>query len=321
MNQKINPSYHTLKNFKFVSGEILEEAVVEYITFGNPKYDKAGKINNAIVYCHGWSGDFASVRKIDELTSKGEVFDKDKYFFISLSCLGSPGSFSPSTSNLGTNFPEYVIKDMVNFQIAFLKDKFNISHLKGIIGNSMGGFEVLTWASNYPDYMDFVISLVSSYKVAGHNYALFKQMNNIIESDKDYNQGNISKRALRLASESMYPYGLSREFYRNLSNSEIDLAIEEMSNEGLEMDLNDIIYRNNASMSYDIEEELNKIIAKVLIVAINQDQYFPPELDAIPMSKMIKNSKLVIYDSLLGHVGSNEIIKIKKEINDFIKTI
>jgi homoserine O-acetyltransferase len=205
----------------------------------------------------------------------------------------------------------------------FLKAKFNIKHVKGVIGNSMGGFESLTWGAKYPDYMDFLISLVSSYKVAGHNYALFKLMNNFIESDSDYNNGNYTKpltNSLKLANESMYSFGLSREYYRNLSNNEIDIAMKEMGEETIEenWDANDIVYRNNASTTYDIENIISDIKAKTLIVAINQDQYFPPELDAIPMSAMIKDSNLVIYDSLMGHVGTHEIIKIGDELEEFL---
>ena len=63
---------------------------------------------------------------------------------------------------------------------------------------------------------------------------------------------------------------------------------------------------------------LDKIIVRRLIIAINQDQYFPPRLDAIPMSKMIKDSKLIIYDSLLGHLGVSEISKVESELKEFL---
>lgn len=250
-----------------------------------------------------------------------KLLDTEKFFIIAISTLGSPNSSSPSTSKLGNNFPKYSIKDMVNFQIEFLESKFNITHLKGLIGNSMGGFQALTWATLYPDFTDFLISLVSSYKVAGHNYSLFKFMNQIIESDSNYNNGSYDKPlkiATSLANESTYPFGLSMEFYRNLSIDEIDEGLNELAIEGSESDANDIIYRNNASLKYDIEDILKNIKVKTLIVAINQDQFFPPRLDAIPMSKMIKNSKLVVYDSIMGHVGTHEIIKIENELNDFL---
>jgi homoserine O-acetyltransferase len=319
----LNPMYHKLKEFKFKSGETLKDAVVEYITLGNPSYDEKGNIKNAIVYCHGSSGDFGSIRRISDLFYGDSLLSQEKYFLISISGLGSPNSSAPSTSNLKSDFPEYTIEDMVNFQIAFLKDKFNITHIKGIIGNSMGGFLALTLASQYPDFTDFAISLVSSYKVGGHNYAMSKVMNDIILSDPSYNNGNYEKplNSLKLASKSMYTLGLSREYYRTLSNEEINEGMEELAIDGSEDDANDVIYRNNASHKYDIEDKLKNIVSPVFIVAINQDQYFPPELDAIPMSKMIKNSKLVIYDSLLGHVGSSEILKVEKELKEFLSKV
>lgn len=319
------PEYYQLESFEFLSGEKLKNLPVEYIAFGTPITDDEGHITNGVIFCHGWGGDFGSLRRILDVTGPGKPIDTEKFFIIAVTTLGSPNSASPSTTELGAKFPKYSIEDMVRFQMEFLKAKFNINHLRGIIGNSMGGFESLTWGAKYPDYMDFLISLVSSYKVAGHNYALFKFMNDIIVSDPNYNNGNYTKQltnSLKLANEAMYPFGLSREYYRyDLSNDEIDMAMEEMAKEAVEerWDANDIVYRNNASTSHDIESILSNIKAKTLIVAINQDQYFPPELDAIPMSEMIEDSKLVIYDSFMGHVGTHEIIKIENELKEFLK--
>ncbi|MCL2116642.1 MAG: alpha/beta fold hydrolase [Methanobrevibacter sp.] len=295
---------------------------VEYTTIGTPIKNEEGKIANGIVYLHGWGGHYNSIRRIADIVGLNKPLDTSKFFIISISTLGTPNSSCPSSTKLANKFPKYSIEDMVNFQIEFLKAKFDINHLKGIIGNSMGGFEALTWASKYPNYMDFLISLVSSYKVAGQNYALFKFMNRIIENDPNYNNGAYLKPltlATKLANESMYPYGLSSEFYRAESNENMDLAMDMMEEEGAEMDANDIVYRNIASTSYDIEDIISKIKTKTLIVAINQDQYFPPELDAIPMSKIIKNSHLITYDSIMGHIGTSELTKIEKEINEFLK--
>ncbi len=325
--EEMIPEYFTLKNFKFNNGEVLEEAVVEYMTFGTCHFDEEGTIDNAVLYFHGSDGNFSSVRRISEITGSGEVLDTDKFFFISLSALGSPASASPSTTALKNRFPAYDVEDMVNFQKEFLKERFNISHLKGLIGNSMGGFEVLSWACMYPDSIDFVISLVSGFKVGGHNYALSRIMNNILISDPDYNDGDYElpisdslKRSLKLSSDVCYPYGLSWQEYReNMTNEEIGDAMDEFAEESLEQDVNDIVYRNNSSLDFDLTDDLANISAKVLIIAINQDKYFPPSLDAIPMSKLIKNNKLVIFDSLMGHVGSYELNKIEEEIEEFIK--
>jgi homoserine O-acetyltransferase len=55
-----------------------------------------------------------------------------------------------------------------------------------------------------------------------------------------------------------------------------------------------------------------------LIIAIYEDQYFPPELDAIPMHALIENSKLVCFNSYLGHVGSSQLYKITDEVESFM---
>ncbi len=324
--ESLEAEYFTLKEFKFKNGEILKDAKVEYISFGTPLYDDNGIIKNALVYFHGSSGSCYSIRRISESIGSGDIFDTDKFFFISLSALGCPNSSSPSTTGLKNKFPKYDVDDMVNFQKQFLEERFGIKHVKGLIGNSMGGFEVLTGGCLYPDSVDFIISLVSSFKVGGHNYALSKIMNNILESDPDYNGGDYElpisdslKRSLKLSSDAMYCYGLSREEYRNnMTNQEIEDAMAEFAEESLEEDVNDLIYMNSSSLDYDLTDKLKDITAKVLIIAINQDQYFPPNLDAIPMSKMIKNSKLVIFDSCMGHVGSSELYKIEEDLEEFL---
>lgn len=315
--------YYYLESFEFENGEVLENVKVEYVTGGTPKYDDKGRIVNAILYCHGSGGNCCSIKKLCDLTGEGEPFDSKKYFFISMSILGSPNSCSPSTTDLYYDFPEYSILDMVNFQKKFLNDCFSINHLKGIIGNSMGGYVALTWAVSYPNFMDFIIPIVSSYKNVGHNYILSKVIKDLITSNPDYNikkQSESLTNTLKLCFEVEYSYGFSREKYRSMSNKELNFAIGEYANESLSLNVYDVKYQNDAVLEYDIEEDLDLIIADVLIIAINQDQYFPPELDAVPLSKLIKNSKLVCFNSIWGHVGSNELIKIRDELSEFMST-
>ena len=148
--------YFTMGVFEFENGSVLENVSVEYMTCGTPEYLENGEIANAIIYCHGSLGNFSSMKKIFPLTNEGDAFDFNNFFFICISALGSPGSCSPSTTGLNARFPKYSIKDVANFQKQFLKEKFGITHVLGIIGNSMGGFVGLTQAIEQPDYMDFL---------------------------------------------------------------------------------------------------------------------------------------------------------------------
>ena len=45
----------------FENGDVIDDAVVEFMTFGTPKYDGEGSISNAIVYCSGSLGTFAGI--------------------------------------------------------------------------------------------------------------------------------------------------------------------------------------------------------------------------------------------------------------------
>lgn len=316
---------HKLHEFTFESGITLNDLNVEYVTLGTPKYDEENNLVNGILYLHGWGGSCTSMRRLDPMVGPEKILNPDEHFIISPTALGSPGSASPSNTSMGCEFPHYTISDMVNFHYEFLKEKFSAGHLKGVIGTSMGGFQALDWGVNHPYYMDFLIALVTSYQVKGLNYANFNFMNSLIEKDPDYNNGDYignPETATRLVSEFMYMFGLSKDYYRHkLENKDIDKYMGAMGLEGTTMDANDIVWRNRAAMDFDLENKVSNIIAKTLIIAINQDQYFPPEHDAIPLSKMIENSKLIVFDSICGHIGTKDLYKVEEEINTYLREI
>ncbi len=317
--EDISPQYHTIKAFRFTDNTVLENVKVEYLTFGTPEYDQESRITNAIIYFHGTSGNYASIKRIKEAIGKDLPFDTDRFFFVSLSALGTPGSSSPSTDKLYNKYPQYSILDMVNFCRTFLREALNIEKPLGLIGNSMGGFEVLTWAATYPDEAAFIISLVSSYKVGGQNYVLGKLMNDIIESDPDFNNPEAQmKRSLKLSSKAMYSFGLSRQYYMDLSKQEINAYMDEFALEDSQENVYDAYYRNRAAINYDISDRLKNIRVPTLIVAIHEDQYFPPRLDAIPMNGMIEDSRLVVFNSYMGHIGSGQLTKIMDELEEFM---
>ena len=309
-----------MDSFSFLNGKTISNVNVEYMTFGTPIYEN-DEIVNAIIYCHGSLGNYTGIKKIFPLSYENGPFDENKYFFISISALGSPGSCSPSSTGLKFDFPQYSIEDVVNFQKQFLLEKFNIKHVLGIIGNSMGGFVALTSAVMYPDFADFIMPGVSSYKVAGHDYILSKFVDEIITSDENYKKGvdnDSLKRTLKLASLAEFNFGLSKEALRQMPIEELSQEFEAFGEECLEMDIYDLKYCNQSCMNYNIEESLDKITANVLIISCKQDPHFPPELDGIPMSKMIKNSDIIIMDSDLGHLCFNELEVISPDLEKFM---
>jgi homoserine O-acetyltransferase/O-succinyltransferase len=304
---EFKPSYTTIENFYFQSGESLD-VKLEYFTMGKAKRDDEGKIQNGLLFLHGWSGDYTSFKRFLDFTASGQVFDEDEYFIISTTALGSPGSSAPSTSGLGKNFPHYTIGDMVNIQYRLLTECLDIDHLKGVIGTSMGGFQSLKWGVNYPIFMDFVINIVTGPAVMGRNQAIFQTTNNIIEDHPDYMEGNYRKNpleAVKCANQLMFLFAFSIPYYhKEFKNKESLLkALNVQGDEGMSMDARDIVWRNNAALNFDIRNDLTKIRAK------------------IPLSESIENSELLVYKSDLGHLGINEIEKMNDALISFIEGI
>ena len=314
--------YYTMDSFEFENGETLNDLNVEYVTFGTPEYDDEGLIKNAVIYAHGSLGNAASMKKILPLSANGQAFDENRYFFICISALGSPGSAAPSNTGLKNRFPKYTILDVVRFQKKFLLEKFNITHVLGIIGNSMGGFVALTQAIEDADYADFLICGVTSFKVAGHDFILSKFVDEIITSDPDYNRGEMTYsliRTLRLACLAEFNFGLSKKALRQKTNEELAIEFEEFGNESIETDIYDLKYCNEACMNYNVEDSLDKIKSKVLIISSKDDPHFPADIDGEQMNNLIKDSQLIVMDSLLGHLCFNELETISEELKEFME--
>ena len=316
---------HFFNQFEFKNGVILENAKVDYGVVGTPKYDDEGNIINAVLFCHNFEGDFSSISDFRQFTDKNKVFDKDKYFFISITSLGFPGSCSPSVSGLNHNFPNYEIEDLINFQRCLIMEKFpNIKKLNGIIGYSLGGFIALGWSIYYPDDMDFVIILNSSFKSQGCRYAFANLANRIIEDSSQYFSNiydeSISK-TLIMISQLHYLMSFSIDYLNTLSPEEIDFSIDNFAENMLFVDIYDIKLGNDFLMSFNLEEDLDKIKCKLLVIAGDNTNYYVSKYDSVPICEAVEGSKylqLDVYDhsNIVDH-----LYKIEEDVKEFINSL
>lgn len=292
---------HTFDEFKFENGSVLKDVNVEYFIMGTPKYDDDGNLINAIVYCHNYEGNCFSLKDLYQLTDEGAPFDKNEYFIISLTSLGFPDSCSPSSTGLRFNFPNYSVNDAVNFKKQFLKEFLNVENILGVVGGGLGGFAVYAWACEYPDDMEFIIVRDSSFKTAGYRYAISKAIEDIIvSSDGFYSEGYDVSLSNTLVSINKLVYSnyFSRNYFQKMSNDEIDVLMDDFVEEGLFKDLYDIKYKNDMILRFDVEDKLSDVTAKALIFANADNFYYSYEYDALPLRDLIKDSKVVLYDSL-----------------------
>lgn len=307
-------------SFEFESGRVLEDVNVEYSVNGNPKYDEEGNISNLIIYCPTLKGGHSILDDYHKIISSGFDFKKSDYCFIKITSLGAPGSCSPSSTGLKYNFPEYTFKDRVNFKRQFLSEKFNIKNVLGILGEGLGGFEVYTWACEYPDDMDFIVVINSSFKTYGYRYVMVKCAESIIDSSDDfYSEGysvSLSKLIVAITRLRFAGY-FSRNELEELSNDEIDVLMDDYVDEGLFMDIHDFKSRNDCILKYDVGDKLSDIKAKTLIIGI-KGYLFSNAEEVLYLKDIIKNSKVAIFDGKISFYDENDYSEIGSEIISFL---
>jgi homoserine O-acetyltransferase len=181
------------------SGGTLPKVTVAFETYGqlNESHD------NAILICHAISGDSHVAKHNDEdepgwwdiLVGPGKPVDTNRFFVVCPNLLGGcrgttgPGSINPPTGKpYGSDFPTITIGDMVEVERRLL-DKLGIGQLVAIIGGSIGGHQVLTWAIRHPDRLRGAVLLASSPRLTSQALAFDVVGRNAIRRDPYFHGG------------------------------------------------------------------------------------------------------------------------------------
>ena len=297
---KLGYRKHVLDEFEFANGEVLRDVEVEYTTRGTPIYDENGNVTNAIIYCHRFNGNCLSIGDLSQLIGPESELADFNFFYISITSLGYPESCSPSTTKLKSDFPKYTIKDRVDFKRKFLADAFDMTKVLGILGVGIGGFEAYTWGCEYPDEMEFLMIGNSSFKTDNYRYIISKGIDSIIFSSENYIKGSYDENISKIMSSInllIYSQYFSKKAFQNFSREEIDIFMDTFIDEGMSIDIYDFKYRNDAILSYDVEDKLSNIKAKTWVTATSTDIYFSPEFDAYPLEDKIENVKITLFDA------------------------
>ena len=186
---------------KLDCGAELGPVNVAYQTYGRLDAQRS----NAILVCHALTGDqfAAGSHPVTgksgwwELTiGPGLPLDTERYFVICANVLGGcMGTTGPVDRNVATgepfglSFPVITIGDMVRLQ-ALLLDHLGIERLFCVIGGSMGGMQVLEWASSYPDRVFSAVPIAASARHSAQNIAFHEVGRQAIMADPDWQGGN-----------------------------------------------------------------------------------------------------------------------------------
>ena len=316
-----NYDCHIMESFEFESGKVLENVTVEYLTRGIPKYDEDGNIINMVIYFPTLKGSHSVIDDNLNVIKEWDL-DTSQFFIIRITTLGVPDSCSPSSTGLKYDFPQYTLKDRVNFKKQFLDEKFKIKKIFGLIGEGIGGFELYTWACEYPEDMEFLIILNSTFKTYGYRYVFVKTIESIIDSSEYFysDEYNVSFSKLIVSiTRLMFAGYFSKNIFEQLSNDEVDVLMDDYVDEGLFMDIHDFKFRNDCILQYDVEDKLSNIEAKTLLLGVSGYLFYNTGYDILYAHEKIKNSTFAIFEEKESFYDDYDYSEMGVSVKSFLE--
>ena len=277
----------TLGNFAFKSGEKLPALRMHYTTLGSPHRNAAGVIDNAVMVLHGTGGSgqqFLRPQFADELYGPGQPLDIQRYWIILPDNIGHGKSSKPS-DGLKLQFPKYDYDDMVEAQRLMLKD-LGVTHLRLIMGTSMGCMHAFVWGETHPDFASALMPMACEpVEIAGLNRMWRQLAINGIKADPAWQNGGYTvqpKLGLRTAQSLLFVAGAAPLNYQAQYGSREAASVyaeERVATAMQPLDANDLIYQLESSRNYNPWSKLEAITAPMMWVNSADDFINPRNFD------------------------------------------
>lgn len=258
----------SLGDFPFRDGERLAQLRMHVTMLGQPHRDPSGRIDNAVMILHGTGGtgkQFLAPQFADELYGPGQPLDIRKYWIILPDNIGHGGSSKPS-AGLRMRFPKYDYDDMVEAQYRLLTKGLGISHLRMIMGTSMGCMHSFVWGETHPGFASALMPLACEpIELAGLNRMWRQLAISGIKADPTWMGGNYSSEplsGLRSAENLLFIAGSAPLLYQTqypTRASASAYADQRVSSAIQTLDANDLIYQLDSSRNYNPWPGLEKI--------------------------------------------------------------
>jgi homoserine O-acetyltransferase len=268
-----------LKDFRFHTGEVLPELKIHYTTLGNPK-------GTPVLLLHGTNGNGAGmIASFRPLFAPGAPLDASTHYIILPDAIGTGGSAKPSDGRRA-KFPRYNYEDMVTAQYRLLTEALGVTHLRLVIGNSMGGMNTWVWGYRYPQMMDGLVPMASQPgPMSGRNWMMRRLLIESIQADPAYAGGNYAQQppAMRLAL-AMFDTGTNGGTLALSAAAPTAAAGDALVARRLaptSADANNVIWQFAAARDYDPSPQLDRITAPVLAVNSADDERNPLETGAM----------------------------------------
>jgi homoserine O-acetyltransferase len=301
------------RDVTFTSGERLAEVTLHYRTIGTPRRDADGAIRNGVLILHGTGGSgagFLSATYGGRLFGPGQLLDASRYFIVLPDNVGHGQSSKPS-DGLRMKFPAYRYTDMVRLQHRLVTEGLGLTHLRLVMGTSMGAMHAWMWGYMYPAFADGLVPLASNpVEIAGRNRVWRKALVDAIVTDPTWRNGDYTEPPRGMASALGFlliatstPMQWQKQF-ATAAAADAWLA-DQIATRLKTTDANDTIYHFRASEDYDPSPHLEKITAPLLAINSADDFVNPPELPMMEaLIRRVKHGRFILLpatDATRGH--------------------
>ena len=340
----------TLRNlgddgFKMWRGGRLPEVTLAYESWGT----LSDTADNAILIFTGLSPSAHAASSAQDaspgwweyMIGPGKAIDTNRFYVVCANTLGGcygstgPGSINPETGQMyGADFPDVTVEDIASSGY-YLMRELGVEKLHPAVGSSMGGMSSIAYAMQYPDDIDYLVSISAATQALPLSIALRSLQREIIRSDPAWNEGRYTDDSKPLVGMSLArKLGLVSYRAADEWNSKFDrsrLPAEKLTGKRFErefeienyleynaqkfinsFDPNSYLYLSRAMDWFDIAEHGDSIsdgmsklkVNKALVVGVTTDILFPARQQqeiADVMRDTGTNVDYVEIDSVNGH--------------------
>lgn len=281
--------------------------------------------DNAILITTWYSGSHQIWR--DAYVGPEHALNPDRYFIVAVNQIGSGLSVSPhnatgSNSDLAmSKFPRVRIGDDVVAQERLLREHFGIEVLQLVVGGSMGAQQTYEWAVRFPGKVLRAAPIAGTARNTPHDFLFTEALNEQIWSDPGWSGGEYSEHTQVVDGLTRHAniwaiMGFSTEFWKQEVWRALEFDSKEAFLDGFlrpyftVMDPNDLLTMawkwQHGDVSRhtggDLAAALGRITAKVFVMPIDEDMFFPVR-DCAAEQALIPGSELRVVQDVLGHLG------------------
>ena len=306
-----------IANFHTENGATLPQARIVYGTYGQLNADHS----NAILLPSHY---MANLRGYEWLIGADRALDPSKLFLVTSELFGNGSSSSPSNTPEpfhGPRFPVMTIRDNVEAVHRLLTEELKITHLRAVVGFSMGAQQAFQWAVSYPEFADRIVATSGTAKTYPHGIVRLEGQIAALTADAAFENGDYKsppKKGLEAFGAVWAGWLYSQEWWRRelwRTNTPEGTTFEkmlELNKTRFRADANDYILQartweqhdvgKTPGFNGDVERALRSIKAQLLYMPSETDLYFPIG-DARYEAAFIPGVFLVPIPSLWGHTA------------------